>query len=153
MKFSYMIMLLAATLICTNVFAQPASTAPPKEMAITAQGQELLMDCNLAARNSLISGDIAKVESTCKIAIKEMEKSHPDKDYMIHPMLNLAFTYSLIGAYDKAEPYLAKAKEIGEKFHKPGSSEMKKINDFIEDHNKRKGTPAQFKKSVVISPH
>ncbi len=153
MKYIYTITLLAATLICTNAFAQPTTTAPTKDMAITAQGQKLLMDCNLASRNSLINGDIAKVENTCTIAMKEMEKSYPEKDYMIHPMLNLAFTYSLIGDYDKAEPYLAKAKVIGEKFHKPGSGEMKKINDFIEDHNKRKGTPAQFDKSPITTPH
>jgi len=153
MKYLYTIILLAATLICTNAFAQHASPEAPKEMPLTTQEQKLFMDCNLAARNSLINGDIAKVERTCMMAVKEMEKSHPDKDYLIHPVLNLAFTYSLMGDYDKAEPLLARAKSLGEKFYKPGSSEMKSIDDFIEDHNKRKEEPVQFDKAGVTKPH
>jgi hypothetical protein len=154
MKYLYTIVLLAATLICTNAFAQPHSQKAPKEMPGTAQEQKLLMDCNLAARNSLINGDIPKVEKTCTKAMNEMEKSFPDRGYMINPMLNLAFTYSLTGDFDKADPLLAKAKSLGEKFYKPGGSEMKSINDFIEDHNRRKGKPTQFDKNgVVVSPH
>ena len=152
MKFFYMIAL-SATLICTNAFAQHGSTPPPKEMPLTTQEQSLIMDCNLAARNSLINGDIAKVEKTCMLATEEMEKSHPDKDYLIHPMLNLAFTYSLTGDYDKAEPLLTRAKKLGEKFYESGGSEMKSINDFITDHNKRKGKPATFDKNGVVKPH
>ena len=111
------------------------------------------MDCNLAARNSLISGDIKRVEDLCSKAAKVMEDSYPGKGYMINPMLNLAFTYSLTGAYDKADTLLAQAKSIAEKLFEQGSSEMKKINDLIEDHNNRKGKPAQFDKDVVVTPH
>ncbi|MBL7032356.1 MAG: hypothetical protein ISR97_04145 [Nitrospira sp.] len=153
MKYIYMIMLLAATLIYTNALAQPSSAKPPKEMPVVAQQQELLMDCNLAARNSLISGDIKKVEETCTKAVNEMTKSFPNKGYMINPMLNLAFTYSLTGDFDKADPLLAKAKLLGEKFYESGGSEMKSINDFITDHNKRKGKPATFDKNGVVKPH
>ena len=153
MRYLYIVTLLAATLICKNVLAQPSLVKPPKEMPVVAQQQELLMDCNLAARNSLISGDIKKVEETCTKAVNEMTKSFPNRGYMINPMLNLAFTYSLTGDYAKAEPILARAKELGEKYYKPGSSEMKSINDFIEDNEKRKGTPPQFEKTDVISPH
>ena len=153
MKYIFTIAILAVSLICTNAFAQHGSPKPPKEMPLTTQEQKLFMDCNLVARNSLINGDIAKVERTCMMAVKEMEKSHPDKDYLIHPVLNLAFTYSLMGDYDKAEPLLARAKSLGEKFYKPGSKEMKSIDDFIEDHNKRKEEPVQFDKNAVVSPH
>ncbi|HDH00888.1 MAG TPA: tetratricopeptide repeat protein [Nitrospirae bacterium] len=153
MKYVYMIGVLAATLICTNAFAQHASPKTPVKMPVVAQQQELLMDCNLAARNSLISGDIKRVEDMCTKAMNVMEESYPDRGYMINPMLNLAFTYSLIGDFDKADPLLARAKKLGEKFFKPESSEMKSINDLIEDYNKRKGKPAQFDKSGVSSPH
>ncbi|GBE40299.1 MAG TPA: hypothetical protein ENH45_02730 [Nitrospirae bacterium] len=149
MKYMYMIVLLAATLICSNAFAVDA----PAEKPATAHEQELLMDCNLAARNSLINGNIAKVEKTCMLAAEKLEKSHPDKGYMINPMLNLAFTYSLRGDYAKAEPIIARAKELGEKFYKPGSSEIKSLNNFIEDNEKRKSNPPQFDKSSVTSPH
>ena len=145
----YMTAILAAILIYTPSFAQDAS---PKD-TLPAQNK-ILKDCNLAARNSLISGDIKRVENMCTKAMKVMEESYPDRGYMINPMLNLAFTYSLIGEYAKADPLLAKAKSLGEKFYKPGSKELKSINDFIEDHNKRKGNPAQFDKNgVVVSPH
>lgn len=148
MKSLLIIMFLTAALICSNAFAEddPINKPSPKE-------EKLLMDCNLAARNSLINGDIPRVEKTCTEAIKEMERVHPDKGHMINPMMNLAFTYSLTGDYAKAEPLLAKAKKIGEKFYKPGSTEMKSINRFIEDHNKRKGKPAQFDKGSISSPH
>ena len=153
MRFSYIVTLFAVTLIYTNAFGLDMSPNEPVEKPISDQEQNLMMDCNLAARNSLINGDIAKVERTCKQASDELAKSHPEKAYSIHPMLNLAFTYSLMGAFDKADPILAEAKALGEKFYKPGSREMKNIEDLIVDHNKRKGAPPQFDKGSISSPH
>ena len=148
MKYIYITALLLITLIVTPVFAADAS----KEMP-TQEQTDMMIECNLAARNSLINMDIQKVEVTCTKSMHEMERAYPDKGYMINPMLNLAFIYSLTGEYAKADPLLAKAKSIGEKYYKAGSSEMKNINDLIADHNKRKGNPAQIEKAVVTSPH
>jgi hypothetical protein len=143
-----MIIFLAVSLISTGAFASEAVKVTP-----TQEQTDMMMACNLAARNSLINMDIQRVEDTCTKSMNEMERSYPDKGYMINPMLNLAFIYSLTGEYAKADPLLAKAKSIGEKFYKDGSGEMKNINDLITDHNKRKGSPAQIKKAVVTSPH
>ena len=148
MKYLYITALLLITIIITPVFAANA----PKEMP-TQEQTNMMMACNLAARNSLINMDIQKVEATCTKAMNEMDKAYTDKSYMINPILNLAFIYSLTGEYAKADPLLAKAKSIGEKYYKAGSSEMKNINGLIEDHNNRKGNPAQIKKAVVTSPH
>jgi len=148
MKSLYITALLAATLIITPVFAADAS----KEMPTEEQNQ-MMIDCNLAARNSLINLDIRKVEVTCTKVMNEMEKEYPDKGYMINPMLNLAFIYSLSGNYDKSEPLLAKARELGEKHYKPGSLEMKKINDFIKDQEDRKNNPPNFDNQDIKSPH
>jgi len=148
MKSLYITALLLISLISTPIFAADASKAMP-----TQDQTDMMMECNLAARNSLINMDIQKVEATCTKSMNEMERSYPDKGYMINPMLNLAFIYSLTGEYAKADPLLAKAKSLGEKFYKPGSSEMKSINDLITDHNIRKSQPAQIKKAVVTSPH
>ncbi len=148
MKYLYMIIFLAVSLISTGVFASEAVKVTP-----TQEQTDMMMACNLAARNSLINMDIQKVEDTCTKSMNEMERSYPDKGYMINPMLNLAFIYSLTGEYAKADPLLAKAKSLGQKYYKDGSSEMKSINDLIADHNIRKGKPAQIKKAVVTSPH
>jgi hypothetical protein len=144
----YITTLLLVTIIITPVFASEAAKVTP-----TPEQNNLMMECNLAARNSLINMDIQKVEVTCTKAMNEMDKAYTDKSYMINPIMNLAFIYSLTGEYAKADPLLAKAKSIGEEYYKAGSSEMKNINDLIEDHNIRKGKPAQFKKAVVTSPH
>jgi len=144
MKFFYIIALLAATLISTGAFA---------EDKLSPQEESILNECNLAARNSLINGDIKAVEDACTKAMNEMKKSHPDKDYMIDPMLNLAFTYSLGGYYDRAEQLLKRAKEIGQKIYKPGSKELKAIEDFIKDQKHRRDNPPQFNNSAVKSPH
>ena len=148
MKFLYMIALLAVTLTCTPALASDAPSEGP-----SPEQQKLLKDCNLTARNSLINGDVKAVEDACTKAIREMKKSYPDKEYMINPMLNLAFTYSMGGYYDRAKPLLKRAKEIGQKLYKPGSKELKAIEDFIKDQEDRKNNPPKFNNSGVKSPH
>jgi hypothetical protein len=148
MKSLYITALLTVTLIISPVFAADAAKETP-----TPEQTQMMMDCNLAARNSLINADIRKVEATCTNAINEMEKSFPDKGYMINPMLNLAFVYSLSGNYEKAGPLLARARELGKKYYEPGSKEMRKIEDFIKDQEERKNNPPQFNESGAHSPH
>ena len=148
MKYLYMIMILAATLICTPAFASDKAPEAP-----SPEQQEMLKECNLAARNSLINGDVKLVESTCTKAMKEMATSFPDKEYVINPMLNLAFTYSMGGYFDRAKPLLEKAREIGQKIYKPGSKELRAIEDFIKDQIDRKANPPKFNNSGVKSPH
>lgn len=147
MKYIY-IALLAAALIYTPASAEDAMPEGP-----TPEQQQMMLDCNLASRNSLINGDIKRVEDTCTKAMNEMEKAYPDKAYLINPMLNLAFVYSLAGDYERAEPLLNKAKELGEKYYKPGSLEMKKIETFIKDQEDRKDNPPKFDNTGVKSPH
>ena len=148
MKFLYITAFLLVTLIITPAFASDAATEGP-----SPEQQTLLKDCNLAARNSLINGDVKMVEDTCTKAIREMTTSYPDKAYMINPMLNLAFTYSMGGYYQRAEPLFKRAKEIGQKLYKPGSKELKAIEDFIKDQEYRKNNPPKFDNSGVKSPH
>ena len=148
MKYFYMIAILAATLICTPAFAADAAPEGP-----SPEQQEMLKECNLAARNSLINGDVKLVEETCTKAMKEMAKAYPDKAYVINPMLNLAFTYSMGGYFERAKPLLEKAREIGQKVYKPGSKELKAIEKFIKDQIDRKANPPKFNNPGVKSPH
>lgn len=101
---------------------------------LSDKAKSLSLQCNLEARNALISGDIQLVEQLCLDAVKEIEKSSSDKELTINSMLNLAYTYTLAGLFDKAAPLYEKAKGIGENVYKPGSMEMKKINDVISSH-------------------
>ena len=101
---------------------------------LSEKAKSLSLQCNLEARNSLISGDIQLVEQLCLDAVKEIEKSSSDKELTINSLLNLAYTYTLAGLFDKATPLYEKAKGIGEKVYKPESMELRKINEVINSH-------------------
>jgi hypothetical protein len=102
--------------------------------ALSEEAKSLSLKCNLEARNALIHGDVKLVEQLCMDAVKEIEKSSPDKELTINPLLNLAYTYTLAGLFDKATPLYERARGIGEKSFKPGSQELKKIDEVIKSH-------------------
>lgn len=127
MKYLYVIVFLSACLICQHASAADSASGQP----LSPQAQKLEKQCNLEARNSLIHGDTALVEEACMQAVKEIEKSRSDKKYLINPILNLAYSYTLAGQFDKAEPLYSRARHIGEQVYEADSKHLKEIDRLI----------------------
>jgi len=129
-KFIYVIILLFVSANFSNAVAVDSASVNE----LSAEAKSLSQECNLEARNSLISGDIRLVEKMCMGAIKEIEKSSSDKELIINPLLNLAYAYTLAGYFDKATPLYEQARGIGVKSYKPNSLKLKAIDDVIKSH-------------------
>ena len=98
---------------------------------LSPRAEELSNKCNLEARNALVNGDLELVEKLCTQAINELDKLNANKEYLINPMLNLAFSYTLAGHFDKAEPLYARARSINKQLYRPDSRKYKEIDEFI----------------------
>ncbi len=113
------------------------TSAPPELLA-----EKLSDQCNMGARNSLVNGDIELAEKECMKAIEEIGKSYKDKRLLIHPLMNLAFSYTLAGKFDKASPYYERARSITVELDGPDSKMVKEIDQLInaqEEMKRRQG--------------
>jgi len=128
MKYVYVFMLMIGSLYCVNAFAEDSASGG----ALSQQEKEFLTTCNLEARNALVHGDLAIVEKVCIQAVKEIEKSHADKEPLVNPIMNLAFSYTLAGQFDKAAPLYNRARDIREKLYGSDSRELREIDDMIK---------------------
>jgi hypothetical protein len=134
MKYVYVFMFVLASLYCANAFAEDPASGKP----LSQQEKEFSTKCNLEARNALVNGDMASVEKVCTQAIKEIEKSHADREYLINPIMNLAFSYTLAGRFDRATPLYNRARHIREKLYGADSRELKEIDDVIKKQEEMK---------------
>ncbi len=130
MKFIYAVILMLACAFYSNAVAVDSASVN----ALSEEAKSLNEKCNLEARNALIHNNIKLVEQLCMDAVKEIEKSSPDKELIINPLLNLAYTYTLAGDYDKATPLYERARGIGERIYKPKSKKLKRIDEVIKSH-------------------
>lgn len=128
MKYVYVALCLFLSLNSLNAFAE----VPAGDNSLSEEARELSMKCNLEARNFLVSGDLALVAELCTQAVSVIEKSPADKEYMINPMMNLAFAYTLAGQFDKATPLYNRARDIREKLYGPDSKKLKEIDGMIK---------------------
>lgn len=134
MKYIYVFMFVLVSLHCANSFAaEPASGD-----ALSPQEKEFSTNCNLEARNALVHGDMALVEKICLQAISEIEKSHAGKEVLVNPIMNLAFSYTLTGRFDKATPLYDRARNIREKLYGADSKQLKEIDDMIKRQEEMK---------------
>lgn len=130
MKFFYVIISLIISLNCANALAadEPKAKAKP----LTQKEEKLLEECNLAARNSLVNEDLAHVEKVCTQAINEIDRTHPGQEELINPIMNMAFSFTLAGQFDKAAPLYKRARDIREKLYGPNSKKLKEIDNYIK---------------------
>ena len=130
MKFIYAVSLM---LVCT-FYSNAVAVDSASVKALSEEAISLNEKCNLEARNALIHNNIKLVEQLCMDAVKEIEKSSSDKELTINPLLNLAYTYTLAGDFDKATPLYKRARDIGEKIYTPKSKKLKRIDEVIKSH-------------------
>ena len=134
MKYVYVFMCVLVSLCCAHTFAADSASGE----SLSQEEMEFSATCNLEARNALVNGDMALVEKVCMQAIKEIEKSHADKEVLINPIMNLAFSYTLAGQFDKATPLYHRARHIREKLYGADSRELKEIEDMITQQEEMK---------------
>jgi len=138
MKYLYCAVLLLACLMLVNAYAGDSS---PTEKSLPDEIIKLLKQCNLEARNSLVHGDVKLVEKVCMPLINQLQTSEENNKYLIDPIMNLAFSYTLAGQFEKAAPLYEKAKIIGTQLYEPDSRILKNINEVIrvqEDMQKQR---------------
>ncbi|RJR18838.1 MAG: tetratricopeptide repeat protein [Nitrospiraceae bacterium] len=128
MKYYYLIALLIAGLCLSDSFAADSSA----HKAMSLHEDDFSTQCNLEARNALVNGDLALVERVCTQAITELEKSDEDREALVNPIMNLAFSYTLTGRFDKATPLYNRARNIREKLYGADSKQTKEIDDMIK---------------------
>ena len=134
MKLLYIVIVLV---ICLGYGT--AGAADEKKAASTELMAKQLSDqCNMGARNSLASGDIEVAEEACMKAIEEIDKSYEDKRLLINPLMNLAFSYTLAGQFDKATPYYDRARSITIQLDGPDSKMASKIDQLINAQEEMK---------------
>jgi len=134
MKNFYVIILIIISFYCSNVVA--ADSAAHKTLSLHQQDFSTL--CNLEARNALINGDLALVERVCIQAIAELEKSEADREALVNPIMNLAFSYTLSGQFDKATPLYNRARDIRETLYGTDSAQLKEIDEMIKRQEEMK---------------
>jgi len=142
MRLSCAVLFLFLVLGLSTVYAADTAEAGP----LSQREAELSDQCNLAARNSLASGDLTMVEKTCTQAINEIDKAHPGQEYLINPILNLAFSYTLAGQFDKATPLYSRARKIRVKLYGPDNIKVKEVEKLIrnqEEIQKQSGADAR----------
>lgn len=134
MKYFYVFMFMLVSLHCANSFAEDSVPGD----ALSPQEKEFSTNCNLEARNALVHGDMALVEKVCTQAINEIEKSHAGTEFLVNPIMNLAFSYTLTGRFDKATPLYDRARNIREKLYGADSRQLKEIDDMIKQQEEMK---------------
>jgi vacuolar-type H+-ATPase subunit E/Vma4 len=134
MKYIYVFLFVLVGLYCAHTFAADSAS----DEALSKQEKEISNNCNLEARNALVHGDMALVEKVCTQAIKEIEKSHADKEVLVNPIMNLAFSYTLTGRFEKATPLYTRARNIREKLYGADSRELREIDDMIRKQEEMK---------------
>lgn len=127
MRLSCAVLFLFLVLGLSTVYAAD----PAADSSLSQREEELSTQCNLAARNALASGDLTIVEKACTQAIKEIDKAHPGQEHLINPMLNLAFSYTLAGQFDKATPLYSRARKIRVKLYGPDNIKVKEVDKLI----------------------
>jgi len=139
-KYLYLIIFLVVIIYSTNALA--ADSALSK--TLSPETEELSKQCNLEARNSLIHEDLKLVEDVCMKAVSEIEKSDKHKEFMVNPIMNLAFAYTMAGQFDKATPLYKKARDIRIQLYGADSKKIKEIDKMIE--NQKIMTQQKFNK-------
>jgi len=134
MKYMYVFIFVLVSLHSANTFA--ADTASGE--SLSQQEKEFSTKCNLEARNALVHGDMALVEKVCTQAINEIEKSHAGREVLVDPIMNLAFSYTLTGQFEKATPLYNRARDIREKLYGADSRQLKEIDDMIKKQEEMK---------------
>ncbi|MBI5665484.1 MAG: tetratricopeptide repeat protein [Nitrospirae bacterium] len=134
MKYIYVLLFVLVGLHCSNTFAAD----PASGESLSQQEKEYSNNCNLEARNALVHGDMALVEKVCTQAINELEKSHAGKEVLVNPIMNLAFSYTLTGRFEKASPLYNRARDIREKLYGADSRQLKEIDDMIKKQEEMK---------------
>lgn len=134
MKLLSIIVCFVVTLISAQAFGADAES----KGLLSEKGKQLSEQCNLEARNSLVSDDLALVEKVCTEAVDEMEKSGADKKYQINPLMNMGVALTFSGQYEKALTYYKRARVIGEKVYGPDSGDLKQIDETIQKHEDMK---------------
>ena len=127
MKYVYVIMFLLVSFSSAITFAAD----PASGNLLSPRANELLNKCNLESRNSLVSGDLALADKLCTEAIKVIEKSDSNKEFLINPIMNLAVSYSMAGQFDKAAPLYNRARDIRKELYGPDSIQVKEIDETI----------------------
>lgn len=134
MKYLYLIICITVTLYCTSASA----AGPSSSKKLPPEAEQLSKQCNLEAKNSLISEDIKLVEDLCMQAVEAIEKSGKDREFLINPIMNLAFAYTMAGQYEKADPLYKKARDIRIELYGTDSSKIKEIDKMIENQETMK---------------
>ncbi len=141
MKYLYGFVLFVACLIHITVYAVDSS---PTEKSLPDAIIMLLKQCNLEARNALVHGDVEPVEKACMPLINQLYSVEENKKYVIDPIMNLAFSYTLAGQFEKAAPLYEKAKLIGAQLYEPDSRILRNINEVIRvQENMQKQRPVK----------
>lgn len=128
MKYLYLIIVFVVSLYSADSLAAgtPSRTLSPEMEKLSKQ-------CNIEARNSLISEDLKLVEDICMQTVTEIEKSDKDREFLINPIMNLAFAYTMAGHFDKATPLYKKARDIRIQLYGADSKKIKEIDKMIEN--------------------
>lgn len=128
MKYLYLIIVFVVSLYSADSLAAgtPSRTLSPEMEKLSKQ-------CNIEARNSLISEDLKLVEDICMQTVTEIEKSDKDREFLINPIMNLAFAYTMAGQFDKATPLYKKARDIRIQLYGADSKKIKEIDKMIEN--------------------
>ncbi|MEW6602114.1 MAG: tetratricopeptide repeat protein [Nitrospirota bacterium] len=134
MKNIYLIMLVLVSIAGSNVFAADAESG--KKLSV--QEEDLSTQCDLEARNALIHEDVTRVEKVCMQAIDQIGKSHPGQEVLINPIMNLAFSYTLTGQFDKATTLYDRARKIREKLYGADSTQLEEIDNMIKRQEEMK---------------
>ncbi len=134
MKSFYFLMFLVFSLYYTNAFA----AEPASDGSLSPKQKSMAMTCNLESRNSLINGDLVLAEKVCMQAVREIEKTHAGKEYLVNPIMNLAFAFTLAGQYDKATPLYSRARDIRVTLYGRDSIRLKEIDDRIKQQEEMK---------------
>ncbi len=132
----YMYLLIVISII--SVVSTASASDPSSGKSVPSGATALIKKCNLEARNALINGDIQLVETICMKAVNEIEQSAADKKLIIDPLLNLAYSYTLAGLFEKATPLYERALSLSNKLYKPDSRESKKIDELYNVHKEMK---------------
>ncbi len=134
MKYLSLIIVVVVSLYSVNSMAADS----PKVTKLSPETEALSQTCSREAKNALINGDLALVEKVCMQAINDIEKSKVDKEYMVNPIMNLAFSYTLAGMYDKATTLYKQARDIRVELYGPDSKKLKSIDKLIENQEAMK---------------
>ncbi len=129
MKYLSLIIVVVVSLYSANLMAADS----PKVTKLSPETEALSQTCSREAKNALINGDLALVEKICMQAINDIEKSEVNKEFMVNPIMNLAFSYTLSGLYDKATPLYKQARDIRVELYGPDSKKLKSIDKLIEN--------------------